>query len=47
MSPFIFLTNRIIAFVMMIQITYKLWVQPLFEKKIRKDYLEYYLKIEL
>jgi uncharacterized membrane protein YqjE len=36
MSPFIFLTNRIIAFVMMIQITYKLWVQPLFEKKNKK-----------
>ena len=36
MSPFIFITNRIIAFLIMVQITYKLWVQPLFEKKNKK-----------
>jgi hypothetical protein len=36
MSPFIFITNRIIAFIIMIQITYKLWVQPLFDKTKKK-----------
>jgi len=36
MTPFIFITNRIIAFLIMVQITYKLWVQPLFEKKNKK-----------
>ena len=36
MSPFIFITNRVIAFIIMIQITYKLWVQPLLDKTKKK-----------
>jgi hypothetical protein len=36
MSPFIFITNRVIAFIIMIQITYKLWVQPLLDKNKKK-----------
>jgi hypothetical protein len=36
MSPFIFITNRVIAFIIMIQITYKLWVKPLLDKNKKK-----------
>lgn len=36
MSPFIFITNRVIAFIIMIQITYKLWVKPLLDKTKKK-----------
>jgi uncharacterized membrane protein YqjE len=36
MSPFIFITNRVIAFIIMIQITYKLWVQPILNKTKKK-----------
>ena len=36
MSPFIFITNRVIAFIIMIQITYKLWVKPILDKNKKK-----------
>ena len=36
MSPFIFITNRVVAFLIMVNLTYKLWVQPLFDKTKKK-----------
>ena len=36
MSPFIFITNRVVAFFIMIQLTYKLWVKPLFNKSTKE-----------
>ena len=44
MSPFIFITNRVVAFIIMIQITYKLWVQPLLHKTKKKRVGEILLK---
>ena len=36
MTPFIFITNRVVACLIMLQLTYRLWIKPLFNKSSKE-----------